>query len=51
MSAETTMRAGADAEAPVLHMDKARLRRLVGRRRTTPRRRNLPPRCATRATR
>lgn len=33
MSAETTMRAGADAEAPVLHMDKARLRRLVGLRR------------------
>lgn len=33
MSAETTMRAGADAEAPVLHMDKARLCRLVGLRR------------------
>lgn len=33
MSAEKSMRAGADAEAPVLHMDKARLRRLVGLRR------------------
>lgn len=32
MSAETT-KMGADAEAPVLHMDKARLRRLVGLRR------------------
>lgn len=33
MSAEKSTRAGADAEAPVLRMDKARLRRLVGLRR------------------